>query len=250
MTKKFEVLLLFLSLFPFGLFAQSSAFGIKGGLTMGTQKWDNSFQQDPLFRYHAIAFIESANEEEPFSIYAQGGYHVKGSAIRTYRTTIQRPDGSFDEIPAHTTAFEFKNISLGLGSKQKFPLGSGFNQVYYMLGVRAEYTVDTDFDTNDFYSDGNFPIYYPVEDFVNNFTFGATIGGGIEIPFSELTGMVFELTVNPDFTRQYSQPQINNIINPNPNGPNTVTIPERQITNLTFEATIGFRFLRKVVYID
>jgi len=64
-------------------------------------------------------------------------------------------------------------------------------------------------------------------------------------------GMTLEFTVNPDFSNQYNQPQIDNVIDPNPNSIRpTFTIPERQIRNLTFEVTAGFRFLRIVEYID
>jgi hypothetical protein len=63
--------------------------------------------------------------------------------------------------------------------------------------------------------------------------------------------MVLELTINPDFTKQYNQPLIPNVINPNPfGGSNVIDIPQRQITNVTFELTLGFRFVNKIVYID
>lgn len=47
-------------------FAQSYAFGIKGGMTAGTQKWDNNFQREPLFRYHIAGFIESHSDQDKF----------------------------------------------------------------------------------------------------------------------------------------------------------------------------------------
>ena len=44
---------------------------------------------------------------------------------------------------------------------------------------------------------------------------------------------------------------IPNVINPNPfGGSNVIDIPQRQITNVTFELTLGFRFVNKIVYID
>ena len=58
--KKHILLLCFAALAAMSLTAQNSAFGIKGGPTLGVQKW-NGFQQDPLIKYHAIAFIESAD---------------------------------------------------------------------------------------------------------------------------------------------------------------------------------------------
>ena len=63
--------------------AQSTAFTLSGGSTIGTQRWDNSFDRQPLFQWHATIAAESVNnEDDKASIYAQLGYHVKGSAIR------------------------------------------------------------------------------------------------------------------------------------------------------------------------
>ena len=229
---------------------QSYFFGLKGGLTIGTQKWDQSFQRDPLFRYHVIGFIESFDEEDKYSLFAQLGYHVKGSAIRTYATTGRLPDGTIIDIPARETPFEFNNLSLTLGGKQKFEVGQN-SKVFYLLGIRGDYTVSTNLRPTDLETYNIYNTIYPFEEYVNKFNFGATAGAGMQFMFSELVGGLLEFTVNPDFTRQYNQPEIPNVINPNPGyGSNTITIPERQISNVTFEITLGLRFLRKVIYID
>lgn len=230
------------------LSAQSYAFGLKGGLTIGTQKWDNSFQRDPLFRPHGIVFIETAEEDEPFALFAQGGYHVKGSSIRTYRSVYTQADGTLVEIPSITTPFIFNNASVSVGAKQKFDF-TGSKKLYYMFGIRGDYTVRTDLRPDNLYV--QLSSIYPFEEYVNKFNYGAIIGGGIELPFTDLVGMVLELTINPDFTKQYNQPIIRNVINPNPyGGTNVIDIPERQISNVTFELTLGFRFVNKIVYID
>lgn len=243
------LLAIFVSLFFSTVSAQSYAFGVKGGLTVGTQKWDQSFQRDPLYRYHAIAFIESAPEENEFALFAQAGYHVKGSAIRTFRQTLVI-DGNQVIFPSMTTPFEFRNVSLTLGGKKKYDLGLE-SKFYYMLGIRGDYTVSTVLRP-DFVDETNpFVLIYPIEPFVNEFNYGVTVGGGLEFPFSEYIAGIIEFTVNPDFSNQYNQPQINNVINPNPNvQSSTITIRERQITNLTFEVTLGLRFLHKIIYVD
>lgn len=231
--------------------AQSYAFGVKGGLTIGVQNWDNSFQREPLFAYHGIAFIETASEGNEFALLAQAGYHVKGSAIRTFSSTFVDGDGNRRSFPSFTQTFEFQNISLTLGGKQKYSFGSSDSRLYYMFGVRGDYTLGTNFDNFDLEANPFYAIIYPIEGFVNKFNYGATLGGGIEVPLGKLYGVVLELTVNPDFSKQYNQPQINNVINPNPNGTqNTITIRERSITNVTFEVTAGFRFLNIVEYIN
>ncbi len=233
-----------------GAQAQSYAFGVKGGLTVGFQRWDESFQRDPLYRYHAIAFVESAPEDDRFSLFAQGGYHVKGSAIRTFRQVVFVNSIPI-VIPSMTIPFEFRNVSLTLGGKKKFDLGID-SKWYYLLGVRGDYTVGTRLRPNFVDENDPYALLYPIESFVNKFNYGITVGGGLELPFSEYIAGVLEFTVNPDFSRQYNQPPIPNVINPNPGGGagNTITVRERQISNLTFEVTLGLRFLHKIIYVD
>ncbi|HKK73753.1 MAG TPA: hypothetical protein VJ953_01665 [Saprospiraceae bacterium] len=240
-----------LVLFTQSIQAQSYAFGVKGGLTVGVQNWGNAFQRDPLFAYHGIAFIETAPEGNEFALLAQAGYHVKGSAIRTFASNFVDQNGNQRRFPSFTQTFEFQNVSLVLGGKQKYPLGSSDNRLYYMFGIRGDYTIGTNFDNFDLEANPLYALLYPIEGFVNKFNYGATLGGGIEVPLGELYGVVLEFTVNPDFSKQYNQPRIDNVINPNPNGSqNTISIRERSITNVTFEVTAGFRFLNIVEYID
>lgn len=240
--------LLFLGMLclTFSAQAQSYAFGIKGGATTGFQRWDNSFSsRDPLYRYHGIVFIETAEEDSPFALFAQAGYHIKGSAIRTFPTKVTTPTG-FRDVPGFTIPFEFHNLSLTLGAKQQ--VGYSPN-LYYMLGIRGDYTLSTNLDET---ATSNNSIYLgilPFDDFVTKFNYGITLGGGIQFDFSEYVATFIELTVNPDFSKQYRQPAIPNVRNPNPNNSNSlITIPERQISNTTIELTLGFRFLHKIVY--
>jgi hypothetical protein len=244
-------LLFFLLLFSSAIHAQSSAFGFKGGPLMGLQRWDNSFQTEPLFRYQGSVFIESYEEDSPFSLFAQAGYHIKGSSLRTYSTVFIRPDGSQQTLPSQFTPLEFRNVSLIVGAKQR--VGSGFmgGQPYYMFGVRGDYTVNTKFGFGDPSINPFYAYIYPFEGFVRKFNYGFSVGGGMELPFSKLIGMIVELSVNPDLSQQYNQPAIPNIRNPNPYGSSSlITIPERKIANLTVELSVGFRFIHKVILVD
>ena len=63
------------------LTAQSFVFGPKFGPVIGTQKWEG-FQKDPLLDFHGMLFIESYSEENSGSLFAQLGYHRRGSALR------------------------------------------------------------------------------------------------------------------------------------------------------------------------
>lgn len=216
------------------------AFGIKGGISAGFQKW-NGFERDPLFKYHGIAYIESIAEDSPFGMFLQAGYHARGSAIRNQNAS-NIFNGQVYRIP--TREFLFNNLALTVGFKNKLDLSG--TTAYYLLGLRGEYTISTNLDE---YNSINsvYPIY-PFPARVRKLNYGVTIGGGFEWMFSDLVGGIAELTVNPDFSRQYEQAAIPNVISPF-NG-ETRTIPERIIRNITVELTVGIRLLRRVEYID
>lgn len=221
-------------------------FGLKGGLTIGQQAWNN-FDRDPLFSYHGAVFIESLAEQGRFSLFGQLGYHVKGSSVR-FRF-VNTNTGNVFQPPAET--FEFYNLSLIAGGKQVFgSVGSG--GLFYSFGVRVDYTLDTNLDEYTVVIEQN-PLYagfYPIDSdqFIRDFNYGITVGGGAQFPVSDYVGLGIEFTVNPDFSIQYQQPAIPNVINPFTSQP--TVIPEREIRNLTFELTVVLRFLRKVEYID
>ncbi len=233
----------FLFCLAFGVNAQGSFFGVKGGLTAGFQKWNN-YERDPLFAFHGIVFIESASEDNRFSVFAQGGYHVKGSAIRN-RNFFNPINGQIVRPP--TTKFEFRNLSLTLGGKQKFDMGVD-HKMYYLFGIRGDYTLNTNFeqyeDINTFLNG----LFYPDDAFLRRWNYGVTIGGGFEFFLSEYVATILEFTVNPDFSRQYLQPLIPNVYDPY-TGVNR-DLNETSIRNTTFEISLGFGFLRKIEYID
>lgn len=237
------LLILLFSLTGNLLQAQGFAWGVKGGLTLGTQKWEN-IEQDPLFKYHAAAYIESLSEENRFGVFAQVGYHVKGSALRNNRVFLT----SGETYKPPTQEFQFRNISVVLGAKQKFDFQVD-KKWYYALGIRGDYTVSTNLDDykNDVLS--SFSGYFPDNFFVNDFTYGGYLAGGMEWMLSDFVGGIIELSISPDFSFQYKQPPLT-VTNPyNPTGAD-INLGERKITNIVFEVTVGFRFIRAVEYID
>lgn len=222
--------------------AQTFAWGIKGGLLLGQQKWEG-FQRDPLIKYHGDIFIESVPESNEFALFAQGGLHLKGSSIRNQRFF----DLSGNEFNPPTTEFIFRNASVVLGAKQKFDFREN-GKKYYSFGLRGDYTINTnldDFQNRIFSAPGAFPV----DAFVRKFNYGVSVGGGLEFPFNELIGMVVDLSINPDVSFQYQQPPLPNVQSPfNPS--QFITLPERRIVNISVELSVGFRFLRIVEYID
>jgi hypothetical protein len=250
-----RILLFFcLLIFAMNSWAQDGTYyGLKGGLTIGTQQW-NTFDRDPLLAYHGILSMESAAGNGQFALFAQAGYHIKGSAIR--RSLFGNPfNAGFVSFPPQK--FEFQNLSLSLGAKQ-YIKEVGSSRLYYMFGVRLDYTLDTNLDEYEAFVDRNpvFAGFYPLNIYysgetllgIRRFNYGFLAGGGLTLPFSEFIEGLIEFSVNPDFSLQYEQPSIPNVLDPF-NG-QTRTIPERKIRNLTFEITVGVRFLRKVEYID
>ena len=109
--------------------AQSTAYVFQFGPTIGLQKWDNSFEREPLFKYHGALSIESVdNEDDKNSLFMQIGYHIKGSAnrFRYFNINSGAPSGSFTE------EFRFNNLSLVLGAKQKRPFGASGNARFFL----------------------------------------------------------------------------------------------------------------------
>jgi opacity protein-like surface antigen len=239
---------LFVALFIAGFvltgFSQSStAFGVKGGASLAIQQWDG-YQRRPLFAYHGIAFIESVPEANEFAIFAQLGWHQKGSSEGGFLVT---DPVTGERFRASTRKFIFNNIALTLGGKQKYDLWSN-SKWYYMIGLRGEYTISTNLDQYFDEDNPNFNFFYPIPPFVEEWNYGVTVGGGIEFPFSELVSGLVEFTVNPDFSNQYIQPEIPNVRDPITG--QLRSIPSSTIRNTVLELTIGIRFLRKVIYID
>lgn len=216
-----------------------TAFGIKGGMVLGIQKW-NGFDQGPLFKYQGDLFVEDANNDDKMNVFASLGYHVRGSALRNGRISLL--NGDQFRLPAQT--FEFNNLSLGLGAKSKFAKSEN-SRGYYSFAARVEYTLNT--NLSQYEEAAGFNLSFPTDTYVRNFTYGITVGAGYEFMFSELTGGFVEINLMPDFSNQYLQPAIGNIPSPWQPG-STITIEERKIKNISIEFTVGFRFIRKVEY--
>jgi hypothetical protein len=217
--------------------AQSSFwFGPKGGPTLAFQQWNN-FDRQPLRDWHIAAFIESYNEDDDDSgsFFAQVGYHTRGSAIR-----IQN---SFT-FNTNSVGFRFNNASLLLGVKRPLPVTGKLN-TYYLVGLRGEYTVNTNLD--DFAAENTAAgsLFYPFPEFVNKINYGVSMGAGAKFKLSEFIGAFVDITISPDLSFQYQQPAIGNVIGP---FGNPTTIGERQIRNLTLEISLGINFLRKVIW--
>lgn len=226
--------IIFLGFLLIGLkqgFSQSYAFGLKGGPTIGLQRWNNYQGSDPLIAYHIVTFIETAQEEEQGSIFAELGYHVKGRTVH-FNSSVNPLTGANYE--ARNFQLRFNNASLSAGARKKFALGSSL--AYYSLAIRGEYNISADLE-----------IYNGFEAGINKVLYGITLGGGFEFPFSELMGGLIDIRFSPDLSRQIFIPPFEW---DNPFTGNQEVFREQSIKNLAFEISLGLRFLHKIIYVE
>ncbi len=218
------------------------AWGIKSGLTVGTQKW-NGTDRNPLLRYHGVLFMESIRNPNS-ALYGQIGYHIRGSSVQFASFVDQQTANLFRGF---SEGYQFKNIVLGVGMKQKKDFRNNL-KYFYGFGLRMEFTAKTNLpklDTGNPYF-GFFPFDDPAT--VKRLLGGFDVSGGFEMKFSEMVGGILQFTISPDFSRQYLQFPVNNVRDPF-TGQNT-TIPGQDIRNLSLEVSLGIKLLRKVIYVD
>lgn len=216
--------------------------GVKGGGTVANQRW-GQWNTQPLFRYHGVAFVESLGSSKS-SLYSSLGYHARGSAIRVLPYT----DPFTGQLRrGFSRPFIFHNIALVAGAKSKREQNEDLSY-YYAFGMRGEVTVKTNLQRIDTENPGqNFvSAFEPIDNNVRRLNFGFDIAGGVERKISEFTTGFLELTISPDFSRQYQQFPIQGIRDPWSG--NLTTIPGQSIRNLSLELSLGLKFLRKVIY--
>lgn len=217
-----------------GMHAQGTVYTFMAGPSMSTQTV-NGFEKDPFIRLHAIAQMESTSEISPNALYARLGYHVKGSAVNT-RGYYDPITGA--EYPAHSNSIEFHNLSVSVGAKQRREVGNNF--LSYGFGIRGDFNLKTEYGT----------LFSGLAGTENNFTYGLDIDVGFEFALSELVSTTIEFGFSPDLGEQIYIPlQDTGYQYPDGSG-QTIIIPETSIKNIVFEVRAGFRFWRKVIYID
>lgn len=221
-----------------GLYAQSYWFGVKGGLAMNNQSWGNGssslgINRSALFTLNGDIFAETLDEDKKGALYAQVGFHTRGSALRYY--------SNFYDFKTNVK-YKFNNIVLELGAKKSIGLSDNAN-AYFILGVRGEYTVGNNLTSVTSFGELVSP------DYIRKLNYGVTFGGGFEKVMTELSNIFVEFSIQPDLSFQYEQFPIDNIRNPwVPN--ERINLPLTQVRNLSVEAKVGIKFLRKVVYLD
>jgi len=199
-------------------YEQSGGFyyGLYGGGTVATQNWNN-FQRNALLAYHAGLFVESLgaaeNGQQTSYLFALG-YHKKGSSFRNMFV-----GGS--SVPAN----EFHNLSLLGAFKKNYLTGpEERDRLYFLLGLRAEYTLDYQL------------VGFGVEG-VNRALLGVKLAGGydLRLPDSGL-GLRLEASISPDISRQVFVPADYPTGTVDQNG-NDIMSQEQKVYNLIFEVS-------------
>ncbi len=228
------------------LWAQSTAYVIHAGPSFGTQRWDNGSDRQIMYGRHlAIAFETLDDAENKSALLAQFGYHVKGSATRF--NVVNANGGIFNTF---SESFRYNIISSLFAAKQKYQLGQNENNRYfYYGGLRVDYVLSNNVDDlaarNPFLA-----IYYPQVGALNRWTFGVSVGGGMEFMFRELIGGQLTFTLAPDLTNLYNQPPITNVRDPWGGPGQNITISQRRIRNTTLELSLAVRLIKKVEIVD
>ena len=222
-------------------------YGFKGGLSLGNQDW-TGLETELLLGYHADLYYETIPSQGRFSFFGQAGVHTRGSRISRRRGFTF--NGLGVTLPADD--FRFTNLSLAIGAKSVFAY-TRFGDAYYLLGLRADYSVGNNLGEYDQLENSvgvAFRLNYPFDqpDFINELTYGAIFGVGTHFPVADKIGGFVEVSGSPDFSFQYNQPPLDNIIDPFGGPPRT--IGQRMIRNFTIEVSFGIRFLRRYEYID
>lgn len=235
MLTKTYLLVFIIALFPTltQIYAQGggTAYCVKGGLTVGLQNWGGN-SKDPLIAWNTAIQLESLNESK-IAFYAHLGYHVKGSAQRGFASnaiTGQRYRYNY------TQKFNNASLILGVVGKNQQSAASTTIQPYYLLGGRVDYTISTDF-----------ALYNIDESLINKINYGLSLGGGINIPIKKIGAIQLEALIGKDFSNQIYQRQVV-IYDRNTNNP--ITIPELKVQNTSFELTLGYKFYRRVEWVD
>ena len=223
-------------------------FGVRGGLSLSSQDWSN-IETELGLGLHGDLFIETIPVDNTFSFWGQVGYHQRGSRI-SRRRILSFTGNQRITLPADK--FVFNNLVLSIGGKQIVKY-SRLADLYYLIGVRAEYNVSTnlsDYDQLTASQGIQFRNSYPIDsyEFINRFTYGVTAGGGANFLLGEKMSAFVEVTAQPDLNFQYNQGTIDNVVNPGTSG--NTSIGEQAIRNFTIEVSVGLRLLRKWTYTD
>lgn len=223
-------LVVFILFSTVNLVAQTTGYGIRGGVGLSSQRWQGGGQRDPLLTYHGDFILDS--ESESGNVYYLAlGYHLRGSSLIFSRFVDQngntQPGGSF--------GMKFHNIGLEIGMKKAKK--SDEWKFLYGAGIRVEYNAKTQIEV--------FPEY---SEFIVKTTAGLTVHGSVEKNLNKFVVLGLEARVSPDVTRQIFVPPGTNYYDPITGGVRPG--PGESIKNFGVEISLYLKLLQIVEYIE
>lgn len=201
-------------------------YGVKGGLGINNQQWTGRVNNQLLFTPNIDFMAETYDPGSWSSLYSQIGYHQRGSGLGGF---------GFQRF----ATYRFHNISVEVGGKRKATDGEKWDS-YYMLGLRAEYTV-----SNNLQEEGQASLFnLALSEFVRKFNYGVTIGGGFDYDLGNDRIVFFEVAFSPDLSSQYDQPFQLTFPNPNTASPlEDISIAPQMVRNYSLELRVGYKWL-------
>lgn len=228
MKRIFTILILGLLIFSEAK-AQDNAYGFLGGVTVGMQRW-NGFERDPLLSWNGRVFYESLLSDK-LSVVGELGLHNRGSSILSQYTVP-----GTNKFTTNYSKIVIRNASFLGAAKQVYNVNESV-EAFIKLGVRLEYTVADTFE-----------IFQGFSDAIQPFNYGITFGGGFHFgPKDGPLQFVLDAQISPDFSQQIYAPAgfvYNRYTQQNQ------AFAEQKVSNITFEISLGIRFVNKYYYED
>jgi len=204
-------------------FDQGTFYGVKVGVSGNNQNWSQGVQSNLLFTPLIDLYAETYNRGYASRLYSQLGFHQRGSSLGL---------SSFNNF----ASYKFSNVALELGGK-RLAFDKEQWDGWYLLGLRAEYTLFNNLDQS---TTGAFNVV--LEEFVNNFNYGVSIGFSTEYDMGNYQFFFAEIVFSPDLSAQYDQTQEIRFVDPINPTQNRIIQPQ-QVRNFALELKVGYKWL-------
>lgn len=208
-----------------------TAYGIKGGMTAGTQSWNNA-QREYLVAYNGSLFMESVHDSMSLRFFGEVGYTKKGSAIvsNAFFNPITQTNH-----PRRVFKQPFEQVNLIVGFKNMHSLNQTIKG-YYGAGARLDYLIRYDL------------LYLNVDQWVNKLTYGFTFKGGVEYQAEIDSPVAFQLEAS------FHQDLSNQIFYENAiltdRNTNQQFTQSARVINSAVDVTLGIKFIRRIIWVD
>lgn len=207
-----------------------TAYGIKGGMTAGTQSWNGS-DREYLLAYNGSLFMESVHDSMSLRFFGEIGYTKKGSAIVS--NAWYNPN-TMTNFPRRVFKQPFEQVNLIVGFKNMHPL-TDLLKGYYGAGARIDYLIRYDL------------LFLNVDDWVNKITYGLTFKGGVEYQKDDSpVAFQLEAAFHQDLSNQIFFENLTYV----DRNTNQAFTQSARVINSALDVTLGIKFIRRIIWVD